>query len=593
MYKKIKLICSKEQLNIIAVLFVGSIISTFVEFIGLGSIPLFAMMLLDMQTFKESLPNVIDANFFDSFNQKEIALYGTIILITIFVIKNSYLALMVYIQGKAIQSIQTNLAIKLFKTYINAPYSFHLQRNPAELLRTCTGDVSRVASVILSITSLFSESLILIMIFSLLFYADPFVSTSIFTFLIFFVGLFFLITKKNIRNRGMIVHKITAEQIKTVNETFGAVKEIKIFNIENYLEKIFKGNIEKIEKSTLLNYFFTSVPRLFLEVISIIAVVIILTIFVLMDRPITAIIPIVSLIGISTLRLIPAFNKISTCLGSIKGFMPSFNFVHKELYDAKNMVGEYGKKESSKIKFNKSILIKNVSFNYPEKNIAPIKDLDLLIKSGTKIGCIGSSGAGKSTLVNLLLGLLKPSSGEILVDDINISQNLREWQNNIGYVPQDIFLFDNSIKNNILFGKEYNEELLNSVTRISQINNFASELPKKLDTIIGNKGIRLSGGQRQRIGIARALYTKPTFLVFDEATNSLDPENEMKIINDINQEKSIEVFFIIAHKHETLKNCDTILYLKDGKIFDQGKYDDLNNKYNFNNIITKEKTNQK
>jgi len=591
MYKKIKLICSKEQLNILTVLFVGSIISTFVEFIGLGSIPLFAMMLLDIQTFKESLPNVIDVNFFDSFNQKEIALYGTIILITIFVIKNSYLALMVYIQGKAIQSIQTNLAIKLFKTYINAPYSFHLQRNPAELLRTCTGDVSRVAAVILSITSLFAESLILLMIFSLLFYADPVVSTSIFTFLIFFVGLFFLITKKNIKKRGMIVHKISAEQIKTVNETFGAVKEIKIFNIENYLEKIFKGNIEKIEKSTLLNYFFTSVPRLFLEVISIIAVVIILTIFVLMDRPITAIIPIVSLIGISTLRLIPAFNKISTCLVSIKGFMPSFNFVHKELYDAKSMSGEYGKKESLKIKFNKNILIKNVSFNYPEKSIAQIKDLDLLIKSGTKIGCIGSSGAGKSTLVNLLLGLLKPSSGEILVDDINISQNLREWQNNIGYVPQDIFLFDNSIKNNILFGKEYNEELLNSVIRISQINNFAFELPEKLDTIIGNKGIRLSGGQRQRIGIARALYTKPEFLVFDEATNSLDPENEMKIINDINKEKNIKVFFIIAHKHETLKNCDTIIYLKDGNIFDQGKYEELNYKYNFNNIIAKEKIN--
>ncbi len=590
MYKKIKLICSKEQLNIIFILFFGSIMSTFLEFIGLGSIPLFAMMLLDIEAFKESLPKFIDVNFLDNFNQGEIALYGAIFLITIFVIKNSYLALMVYIQGKAIQSIQTNLAIKLFKIYINAPYSFHLLRNPAELLRTCTGDVSRVAAVILSITSLFTESLILIMIFSLLFYADPYVSTAVFIFLIFFVGLFFLITKKNITIRGQIVHKITAEQIKTVNETFGAVKEIKIFNIEKYLEKIFKDNVDKIEKSTLLNYFFTSVPRLFLEVISIIAVVIILAIFVLMNRPIVEIIPIASLIAISTLRLIPAFNKISTCLGSIKGFMPSFNFVYKEIYNAKNTMREYIKNEQTKIKFTKNIILKNVSFNYYEKNITPIKDLDLIIKCGTKVGCIGSSGAGKSTLVNLLLGLLKPTNGEILVDNINISQNLREWQNSIGYVPQDIFLFDDTIKNNILFGKEYNEEKLNSVIKISQIDNFISELPQNLNTIIGNKGIRLSGGQRQRIGIARALYTKPEFLVFDEATNSLDPENEMKIINDINQDKSIKVFFIIAHKHETLKNCDSILYLKDGKIFDQGKYDDLNNKYNFNNIITKEIT---
>ena len=590
MYKKIKLICSKEQLNIIFILFFGSIMSTFLEFIGLGSIPLFAMMLLDIEAFKESLPKFIDVNFLDNFNQGEIALYGAIFLITIFVIKNSYLALMVYIQGKAIQSIQTNLAIKLFKIYINAPYSFHLLRNPAELLRTCTGDVSRVAAVILSITSLFTESLILIMIFSLLFYADPYVSTAVFIFLIFFVGLFFLITKKNITIRGQIVHKITAEQIKTVNETFGAVKEIKIFNIEKYLEKIFKDNVDKIEKSTLLNYFFTSVPRLFLEVISIIAVVIILAIFVLMNRPIVEIIPIASLIAISTLRLIPAFNKISTCLGSIKGFMPSFNFVYKEIYNAKNTMREYIKNEQTKIKFTKNIILKNVSFNYYEKNITPIKDLDLIIKCGTKVGCIGSSGAGKSTLVNLLLGLLKPTNGEILVDNINISQNLREWQNSIGYVPQDIFLFDDTIKNNILFGKEYNEEKLNSVIKISQIDNFISELPQNLNTIIGTKGIRLSGGQRQRIGIARALYTKPEFLVFDEATNSLDPENEMKIINDINQDKSIKVFFIIAHKHETLKNCDSILYLKDGKIFDQGKYDDLNNKYNFNNIITKEIT---
>ncbi len=591
MYKKIKLICSKEQLNILLILFFGSIISTFFEFVGLGSIPLFAMMLLDIETFKESLPNFIDANFFDNFTQGDIAFYGTIILISIFVIKNSYLALMVYVQGKAIQSIHTNLAIKLFKSYINAPYSFHLQRNPAELLRSCTGDVSRVASVILSITNLFTESLILIMIFSLLFYADPFVSTYVFIFLIFFVGLFFLITKRNIRRRGQIVHKISAEQIKTVNETFGAVKEIKIFNLENYLEKIFEDNVNKIERSTLFNYFFTTVPRLFLEVISIITVVIILGTFVLMDRPITSIIPIISLIGISTLRLIPAFNKISTCLGSIKGFMPSFNFVYKELYNSKNMNVEYSKNKFSKVKFNKSIFIKNVSFNYSEKNISPIKDLELLIKCGTKIGCIGSSGAGKSTLVNLLLGLLKPSKGEILVDDINISQNLREWQNNIGYVPQDIFLFDDSIKNNILFGKEYNKELLKNVIKVSQIDQFVSELPQNLDTVIGNKGIRLSGGQRQRIGIARALYAKPELLVFDEATNSLDPENEIKIVNDINQDKSIKVFFIIAHKYETLKNCDFIIYLKDGKIFDQGKYDELNTKYNFNNIIINKKAN--
>ena len=505
-------------------------------------------------------------------------------------LKNFYLGLIIYWQSKVTISLGVNIKSRLMKYYMNVPYIFHLQKNPAELLRGITVDVDSATNVIINIITLFRESLLLIMIFGLLFYVDPLVSFSVFLFLILSVGLFFLLTKKKLKTIGEVIIYLSGIQFKILNQSFGAIKEIKILNKEKQVEEIFKQNIKKVGENKLIKGFLIVLPRLFLEVISVMAVVVISALFISMDRPMITLIPLLSLLVISAIRLIPIFNSIATSLALIRSLIPSFNFVSKEISELEktNIVLDQGKKKE--IKFIKDIYIKELNFKYPNTNIYSIIDLNLLIKPGKKIGFIGNSGGGKSTLIDLLLGLLQPTEGKILVDGIDISENLRSWQKQIGYVPQDVYLLDDTIRKNIAFrfsDTDINSEQLSNVIKIAQLKSVINNLPNGEETIIGNRGIRLSGGQRQRIGIARALYNNPGVLVLDEATSSLDIENEQKIMNEIFSLIQSKTLIIITHRHQTVQNCDNIFLLDNGKLIDQGKYDYLNHKHNLNNFIKK------
>ena len=251
MLKNIKILLTQNQRKQCIFLFFGSIIASFFELIGIGSIPVFAMIIIDLNVLKSKLPPFIDQNLFDQFTQNQAALFGAILLTAIFFLKNLYLTLMVYFQGKVTKTIRSSLGLRLFKSYINAHYIFHLQRNPAELLRGITTDVNNSIDIILSIIILFREILLLILIFALLFYADPFISFSVFIFLASFVGLFFFLTKKRLKIIGKMIQYFTGHQIKIVNQGFGAIKEVKILNKEKYLEEIFKQNVSEIEKNLL------------------------------------------------------------------------------------------------------------------------------------------------------------------------------------------------------------------------------------------------------------------------------------------------------------------------------------------------------
>ena len=331
-------------------------------------------------------------------------------------------------------------------------------------------------------------------------------------------------------------------------------------------------------------------PRLFLEVICIIAVVVVSTVFLYMERSIISIIPIISLLAVSTIRLIPSFNTIATSLAAIRQLLPSFNLVTKEISEMTSIRPTFSNAVKKNAEFSKDIYFKNVNFQYPNVNVFSIFDLNLKINHGEKIGFIGDSGAGKSTLIDLLLGLLQTTSGNIIVDNKNISENLRNWQNQIGYVPQDIYLLDDTIKKNIAFGIPEknidNKKLLKSI-EMSQLKEFINSLPDGEHTIVGNRGIRLSGGQKQRIGIARALYNNPKILILDEATSSLDINNEKKVMEEIFSLGGSRTLIIVTHRHQTVQNCDNVFLLDKGKLLEQGKYEYLNNKYNLNEFIKK------
>ena len=584
MLENIKILLTQNQKKQCIFLFFGAIIAALFELIGIGSIPVFAVIITDINVLKSKLPSFVDQSLLDQFDHNQIVLFSALILTAIFLLKNLYLTLWIYFQCKVTKTLRSSIALRLFKSYINAHYVFHLQRNPAQLLRGVTGDVSSTTDVILSFIVLFRELLLLILIFSLLFYVDPLISFSVFIFLTSFVGLFFFLTKKKLKNIGYMLQRLSGYQIKTVNQSFGAIQEVKILNKEKHVEEVFKQNLDELEKNLLLNYFLNAMPRLFLEVISVMAIVIISTIFVFSNVPTTSMIPLITLLAISTVRLIPAFGAIAISVTTIRVKIPFIDFVSKEIskLENTNIVLDQGKKEETK--FIKDIYVKEISFRYPNTNTYSIIDLNLLINSGKKIGFIGSSGAGKSTLVNLLLGLLQPTEGKILVDGKDISENLRNWQSQIGYVSQDIYLLDDTIRNNIAFGHSNtsinSDQVLNAI-KTAQLENFINSLPSGEETIIGNRGVRLSGGQRQRIGIARALYTQSKILVFDEATSYLDLENESKIMDEICQNNKDVTFIIVSHRNNTVKNCNLIYVLDSGKLIDKGSYEEILSRHNY------------
>ena len=588
MVKNFKIICLNKNFLKISILFLGLIFAALLELIGLGSIPIFVMLITDIDLFKSKIPDFLEIDFIFELSTIELIINAAVILIFIFLIKNLYLALITYYQGLVYKGLRINLSSKLFSIYTNVNYSFHLQKNPAILLRNIDGEATRAITVIQSIISLFKEFLILLVVFLLLMMTDPIISLFAFFFLGIFVGIFYLFTNKRILKNGKIMQFIRGEHVKHINQSFGAIKEVKIFNKENFLFKIFSKNLNIFENAYFENYFLTSLPRLFLEVIVISTLVIVVICFVYFDRNISNVIPLLSLLVIAAVRLMPSFNTISTSFAKIRDLTPSYNLVADEITKLENNQNNFVNKVANNIKFENNISIHNLSFKYEKSEKYALENLTLNIKVGTKIGIIGNSGAGKSTFIDLMLGLLSPKKGKIEADNQDIQNNLRDWQSLIGYVPQDIYLLDETIQNNIAFGVNkdfFNENHFENAVKIAQLDDFIKSLKLGRQTIIGNRGVRLSGGQRQRIGIARALYNNKKILVFDEATNSLDLENEKKIIENIFSLDKNKTLILVTHRHETVKQCDEILLFSDGRLIDQGDYNYLNKKYNLNVYI--------
>ena len=569
MIKYLNVLCTKDQIKMLFLLLIGSLITVIFEFISIGSIPIFTTILIN-QNSEIQLFSMINFDILNNFSQEELIIYGSITLGTIFLLKNFFLAGLIYFEGILIKSIRINLGEKVFKTYLDKNYLFHLKTNPSTLLRNVSAEVSQTATVILNYLKLIREILVLIAIFALLLISNFSITVSIFTFMTFFVTIFFIFTKRVIEKNSKIIQSIRAIQIQHITQSFNAIKEIKMLNKENFVNEVAVKNMFKFENPYLTNFFLTSLPRPFLEVLVILSLILITIFFTDSNQSILSLIPLLSLLTVSAVRLIPSFNSISTALASIKNYRPSYKLIYSSLKDEINT-----KRFKSKNVLNESIIfqdkitIKNVSFSYEAKKIFALDNINIEIKKGTNLGIIGNSGSGKSTLMSLLIGLLEPDDGIIYSDKKNIKDNLRGWQRFISYVPQDIYLLDDTIKKNIAIGEEeekIDHKRLNIAINFAQLTKYVNDLPNKLGTFVGNRGVRISGGQKQRIGIARALYSNRDILILDEATNSLDGKNEKIIIDNIIKEYQSKTLICIAHNQKIFEKFDNVLTLENGRL---------------------------
>ena len=544
------------------------IASSLLEIIGISLVPIFISLLIDPTLIFKNLSYLskfVDFKQFETLDKTHLILYFSLFIIIFFILKNSFLVFVLYLQGSFHRTVRKSLSYKMYNNYLSADYTFFLSRNSSIITRTIIEDVANTSIYLLNIVNLLREFFILIAVITLLLTINFSIAIGLFVFFGIFTFLFFSFSQKQLFQRAKKLQSLSSRLLKIITETLGSIKQIILSNAGDSQLKEFRGNIKETEDLAIKNYFIQLLPRFFLEILVVSSLISIVLTFVLLGKDLLELIPYLTLIAISAIRLLPAFSSFNTALLTLKKTLPSLNHCIKE---NKFLKIKEKNKNKKRIKFNQGIELRNVNFLYPKTTKKILNNFSIRIKKGDKIGIVGESGTGKTTLLNIILGLIRPTSGEFLVDNQVSNFNKCFWGDTVGYVPQEIFLLDNTIQKNITFGLEDNKvdkELMENVCKTAQIYKHVQSLPKKFHTIVGEHGHNLSVGQKQRLGIARILYRKPKLIILDEATSSLDYKNEQKFIDDIfNIDSNITIIFV-SHKMSALKNCKKIYNLSKRK----------------------------
>lgn len=556
------------------VLFFLMLIGVIIELMGIGMIlPL--LTILSSENLVVQYPQLIPVvNFLGNPSQKELIIFALSILVFIYIFKGFFLVYLAWYQTNFAYTLSSTLSTKLLRGYMAKPYSFHLKINSADLIQNITGEISQLTGATTNLFMLLSELSALLGIMILLIIVEPIGAFTV----IFLFGLlavsFHRLTKKNLQLWGTQRQIHDTFRYQYLLQSFGGVKDIMLLGRALYFTERFKKH--NSDSFNINKKFVTlqQVPRLWFEVVGVIGLVILIASLVYQGKPLASIIPTLAIFVAAAFRIIPSLNRLVAGFQTIKYAETSINRLSVELNGIEDL-----KKVNSieEISFEKHIQLDEVVFNYEGTN-KNFLHLNLSIGVGQTVGFIGKSGSGKSTTIDLILGLLKPVSGKITVDNIDINSNVEGWQKQIGYVPQTIYFLDDTLRNNIAFGlepNEINDNSINEAIKLAQIEDFVNSLPEGLETIIGENGVRISGGQRQRIGIARALYHKPKVLVLDEATSALDNLTEDGIMSSISKLHGNMTIIIVAHRLRTVSMCDRLFILENGKVVNSGSYNEL------------------
>ena len=500
----------------------------------------------------------------------KLILYALSSIVAVYVLKAFFLLFVNWRQNNFSNSLSKTLEDLLFKYYLDQPYSFHLSRNSAVLLRNFN-EVSQLTEMIQVFIALIIEISAILGVVGLIVYVEPKGALIVTIFLGILMFVFHRFTKTRVVKWGEERQNIGAIKNQILFQGLGGVKDIKLMNRgEHFLFEYSQSNYNlskiRIKVNTL-----SQIPRLYIEVFAVMGLVAFILSMVAQNKPVQVLIPTLGIFAAAAFRLIPSINRIMTYMQGIQIAKPVINLLYDEfkLLNTSIVV----KEEVKDLNFNDKIILNNIWFTYSSKSKLVLENISLEIKKGETVGFIGPSGSGKSTLIDLLLGLLEPERGEIIIDNTPLKSNNRAWQDKIGYVPQSIYLTDDSLRSNIAFGidpKLVNDEAVNRAVNAAQLTEFILSLDEGINTFVGERGARLSGGQRQRIGIARALYHNPSVLILDEATSSLDNETEKGFMDAINNLKREKTIIIVAHRLSTVSNCDKIFKLKSGKLIQEG-----------------------
>ena len=496
-------------------------------------------------------------------------------LVGIFLVKNLFLAFLAWRQARFAYGVQVQISQRLFTTYLHQPYTFHLQRNSAQLIRNVTGEVNLFTSALIGMLAITSESLVLLGIATLLLLAEPMGALASMMVLGIAAWAFYRSTRNRLTRWGKARQYHDGLRIQHLQQGLGGAKDVKLLGREEeFLAQYHAHNVQS-GRVGQLQVTLQQFPRLWLELLAVSGLAVLVLSMVWQGRDMGAIIPTLALFAAAAFRLIPSVNRILAAMQSLRFSRPVIDTLHEELklgplepdgVPANDAV-------STGRSFQSEMRLSGISYSYQGAAGAALDDMSLVIRHGEFVGFIGPSGSGKSTLVDVILGLLPPAAGQVMVDGQNIQQDLRAWQYQIGYVPQTIFLTDDTLRRNVAFGLpeiQIDEMAVRRAIKDAQLEEFVAGLPDGLETIVGERGIRLSGGQRQRIGIARALYHDPAVLVLDEATSALDTETEKSVMQAVMALQHSKTILVVAHRLSTVAHCDRLYRLEHGRVVAEG-----------------------
>jgi len=573
--KQIFSIISKKDRGRFAIIFFMILVSAFLDLIGVSAIlPIVSLLSApDASTaINGNLVLRLLSSLFNTTDIMKLSIVALIFLIIIFLFKIGYSFLLTFANTKFTMSFNRRLRERLMRIYLAMPYEFHHEHNSSTLIRKSTYDVDVFTSAVRGFLDFLVKSITMLIIAIYLFITSYIATFIIGGLLVLFAVFIVFVLKKKTKKLGAKIQELNSYNFKYLSQSFNGIKESKISNTEEFFVGMYTSNIIQINRHSLVVAMYSSIPGHTLEFVGIMGMVIsLLVIISIGDTQNYQIISTFSVFAYAVIKLLPCVTVVTSYINSFAFYSSSVDSIYHDLEDVKNLenkIEKYGKYEH--LDFDDSVKVNNVSFAYrdePEKPV--VRNITFDIHKNTSVAISGKSGAGKTTLVDIILGLLKPTEGIITCDGKDINENVRGWRDNLSYVPQNIYLMDDTIRNNVVFGidaKNIDDRKVWEALDKAQLREFVEQSPKGLDTVIGERGIRLSGGQRQRIGIARAFYRNTNIIVLDEATSALDYETEKNILDHVTEFSKDHTLIIITHRLNTIESCDYIYKIEDGQI---------------------------
>ncbi|MDE7327743.1 MAG: ABC transporter ATP-binding protein/permease [Lachnospiraceae bacterium] len=586
-FRKFQKLFSSRQKRQLVILFFLMLFGAFLEILGVSLIvPLVSVVM--REDIMETNPLIGEVcRLLHIQSNRSFLIFCVLFLIFVFIFKDLYLAFEIYVQNRFVYNNRFRMQQRLMDSYLNRGYEYYLNASSGEIVRVVQQDVSNAFYLLSSLLNFTTELVVSLALVAVVFVINPMMTLLVGIILLLTMWIIAKVAKPMLNRQGKILQESAAQTNKWLLQMVNGMKEILVGDKKGFFLENFSRDGRKMVRAERWNILLQNIPRLLIEMSSIVSMLLALLVAVLMGVEVSTLVPTIAAFAMAALKLMPSANRISTALNGVAYYEPSLDKllknlslageektaqgVHIPVGDTSSPVQGNGKKIVAEKTFSlgREVKVCDVSYHYPEAEQPVLQEADMIIPVGKSVGIVGASGAGKTTVVDIILGLLNPQSGEVFADDVPVREHYAEWLSHIGYIPQMIFMLDDTIRANVAFGIAaafVNEAQVWKALEEAQLADFVKALPEGLDTVIGERGIRLSGGQRQRIGIARALYPNPELLFFDEATSALDTETESAIMESINRLHGKKTLVIIAHRLATIAECDIVYRVGEGKI---------------------------